>query len=46
MVEVTDGRDLRALVVGKVDGEGLFCTEDDFYEVKANGSLSSMKMAY
>ncbi len=35
MVEVTDGRDLRALMVGEVDGEGLFCAEDDFYNVEA-----------
>ena len=28
-VEVTDGQDMGAPVVGEVDGEGLFCAEDD-----------------
>ena len=45
-VEVTDGQDLRALVVGEVDGEGLFCAEDGLYEVEAHGSVSSLRMAY
>ena len=36
-VEVADGQDLGALVVGEVDGESLFCAEDDFYESSVHG---------
>ncbi len=36
-VEVANGQDIRALVVGEVDGEGLFCSKDNFYEVEAQG---------
>ena len=32
---VTDGQDLGALVVGEVDGEGLFRAEDHLCEVRA-----------
>ena len=36
-VEVTDGQDRGALVVGEVDGEGPFCAKDDFYDVEVHG---------
>ncbi len=32
-VEVADGSDLLALLVGQGDGEGFFGAEDDFYGV-------------
>ena len=38
-VEVIDSRELGALVAGEV--EGLFCAEDDFYEVEAHGMWST-----
>ena len=46
-VEVADGDDSDALVVGEIDEEGLFGAEDKFYGVEAHagGECSGSRLA-